>query len=84
MSWAGDGSIEFGTLHPDGTLTNRRSIQRRSIGRCPQFIMVPEHYRDDESCRCDEGHYDDETGEWIEVPLAEFLASLPEENDTDE
>ncbi|GAC1677011.1 MAG: hypothetical protein NVS9B9_31080 [Ktedonobacteraceae bacterium] len=27
--------------------------------------MVAEHYREDNSCRCDEGEYDDE-GEWIQ------------------
>jgi hypothetical protein len=45
---------EFGTLHPDGTVTNARTIQQSSIGRCPHFIMVAEHYREDESCRCDD------------------------------
>lgn len=58
--------IQFGTLHPDGTLTNQRSVKRTDIAACPQFILVPEHYRENGSCRCDEGHYDDETGEWIE------------------
>ena len=46
--------IQFGTLHPDGTLTNERVIQRSTIMACPHFILVPEHYRDDGSCRCDE------------------------------
>ena len=59
-------SISFGTLHPDGTLTNQRTVKRMDIARCPQFILMAEHYREDGSCRCDEGHYDEETGEWVE------------------
>lgn len=58
--------IQFGTLHPDGTLTNQRAIPKAAIAACPQYILVPEHYREDGSCRCDEGRYDDDTGEWVE------------------
>jgi hypothetical protein len=68
--------IKFGTLHPDGTLTNQRSLPKAAVAACPQYILVPEHYREDNTCRCDEGHYDDETGEWVEVPLAEYQATL--------
>ena len=46
--------IEFGTLHPDGNLTNVRLIKHSDIGRCPHVIMVPTHYRDDGSCKCDD------------------------------
>jgi hypothetical protein len=71
---SGEETIQFGVLHEDGTLTDERFIKRSDIGACPQYILVPEHYREDGSCRCDEGHYDDE-GEWIEVPLAEYLST---------
>lgn len=46
--------VKFGTLHPDGTLTNVRYVKQTDIGKCPHFIMVPEHYRTDGSCKCDD------------------------------
>ena len=46
--------VTFGTLHPDGELTNVRMIKQSDIGRCPHTIMVPEHYRDDGTCRCND------------------------------
>lgn len=49
--------IQFGTLHPDGTLTNRREIGFEDIGKCRFRIMVPEHYREDGSCRCDDAEH---------------------------
>ena len=33
--------IKFGTLHPDGTLTNEREIQHNDIEACPHLILVP-------------------------------------------
>lgn len=45
--------ITFGVLTPDG-LTNVRVIKMSDIALCPSLILVPEHYRDDGSCRCDE------------------------------
>lgn len=27
------------------------------VGTCPLFILVPEHYRDDGTCRCDDEHH---------------------------
>ena len=51
--------IQFGTLSPDGTLTNIRMIKQSSIMACPHMIIVPEHYNDDESCKClDESNAD--------------------------
>lgn len=46
--------IQFGTLHPDGSLTNVRYIKQSAIAACPHVIMVPEHYRTDASCKCDD------------------------------
>jgi len=49
-----DHKIRFGTLQPDGTLTNERSIKQSDIMACPFLILVPEHYRADGSCRCND------------------------------
>lgn len=52
-----------------------RAIKITSIQRCPHGIWTPSHYRDDESCRCnDPGHnamkhwgyvWDTEKGQWV-------------------
>lgn len=46
--------IQFSTLHSDGTVTNVRDIKQADMGKCPFYIMVPEHYRGDGSCKCDD------------------------------
>lgn len=46
--------IQFGTLSPDGKLTNVRMIKQSDIGRCPFFIMVASHYRGDGTCKCND------------------------------
>jgi hypothetical protein len=46
--------VTFGTLQPDGQLTNVRLIKQSSMTKCKFFIMDPRHYRDDQSCRCDD------------------------------
>lgn len=48
-----DDDIQFGDLGPEG-LTNVRTIRQSDVQACPHFILVPEHYRDDGSCRCDD------------------------------
>jgi len=40
-----------------------RTIKQSSIGNCPHFIFDPEHYRADESCRCDDPNHTD-MAEW--------------------
>ena len=45
---------KFGTLHPDGSVTDEREIEQSAIKACPHFIMVPEHYHADGSCRCND------------------------------
>lgn len=42
----------FSTLHPDGSLTDVRTMEQSRFGECPFFIMVPEHYRGNEGCLC--------------------------------
>lgn len=46
--------IKFGTLHQGGRLTNVRHIKQTTINACPHVIFLPEHYRDDGSCKCDD------------------------------
>ena len=58
-----DHEIQFGTLHPDGALTNVRMIKQLDILKCRNVIMVPEHYREDGSCRCNDADHR-EMEEW--------------------
>jgi hypothetical protein len=44
----------FGTLNPDGTLSNVREIKQADLMRCPFTIFVASHYRDDGTCKCDD------------------------------
>lgn len=45
---------EFGRLDPDGTYTHLRSIPQKAMLACPFAIMVADHYRDDNTCKCDD------------------------------
>jgi len=47
-------AVKFGTLHPDGSLTNQRAIRQADILACPHVILLPDHYREDGSCRCND------------------------------
>lgn len=47
-------SFIFSTINEDGTITDVRTISRESMLACPHFIMVADHYREDETCRCDD------------------------------
>lgn len=49
--------VQFGTLHPDGSMTGVRFIKQADMQRCPFFIIGAEHYRDDGSCRCDDAEH---------------------------
>ena len=46
--------VQFGTLHPDGSLTGVRTIAHATIRACRFLILVADHYREDGSCRCDD------------------------------
>lgn len=48
-----DKMITFGTLTGNG-LTDVRQIKQSDISKCPFVILVPEHYRADGSCKCDD------------------------------
>lgn len=45
---------EFGRLDPDGTYTHIRTIPQSAMLDCPHLLVVPEHYREDFTCRCDD------------------------------
>ena len=47
-------TIRFETLDENGKSTNVRIIKVSDIQKCPGFILVPSHYREDGSCRHDE------------------------------
>jgi hypothetical protein len=34
--------------------TDIREINQSDMMKCPHFIMTPEHYRSDGTCRCDD------------------------------
>ena len=34
--------------------TNIRMMKQSTIGNCPHFIFVPEHYRKDGTCKCND------------------------------
>lgn len=44
----------FLKLHPDGTVTDGRHIKPSDMMKCPHFIMVADHYRDDGTCKCND------------------------------
>lgn len=52
-----ESEVTFGTLEPSGELVNVRRIKHSDLRRCPFAILVPEHYRDDGSCKCDDADH---------------------------
>jgi len=46
--------IQFGTLNTDGSVSNVRMIKQDSIKGCPFFILMPDHYREDGTCKCND------------------------------
>ena len=51
---ANEHEITFGTIQPDGLLTNVRMIKQADIGACPHSIFKASHYRPDGTCKCDD------------------------------
>lgn len=45
--------VQFGVLGPDG-YTETRTLRQASMLACRFTIMDPSHYRDDETCKCDD------------------------------
>jgi hypothetical protein len=54
-----EGKLEGGTF----SVRHVRTIQQSSIGNCPHFIFDPGHYREDETCRCNDPSHTD-MAEW--------------------
>lgn len=46
--------VEFGVLTPEGVITQRRTIPQEALKMCEHMILAPEHYREDNTCRCDD------------------------------
>jgi len=46
--------VEFFELHPVHGVVKTRSIKQSDMQKCPHFIMVAEHYRDDGTCKCND------------------------------
>lgn len=44
-------SITFGTLQPNGEVTNVRQLKQSKVASCPHFIFDPSHYTTN-GCRC--------------------------------
>ena len=42
----------FQKLNEDGNLSNVRKIKQSNIEKCEFYILLPEHYRQDGSCKC--------------------------------
>ena len=49
--------MRFATTHSDGSESNIRYISLADIQRCRFSIIVPEHYRDDGSCKCNDAEH---------------------------
>lgn len=49
-----DNEVKFGTLNQDGVLSSVRMIKQSDMLKCPHCIMMPSHYREDGSCKCDD------------------------------
>ena len=69
---------EFGELRPDG-YRKIRTLNQSSMLKCPHCIMMPGHYRADETCRCDDPDHT-EMSEWGYV-WDGSLWSSPEEDE---
>jgi hypothetical protein len=48
------GEVQLGTLNPDGSLTNVRHIKQSDMAKCPHYILMPQHYREDGTCKCND------------------------------
>jgi hypothetical protein len=50
--------VEFGELDPEtGTYRHIRTMDQMSMRACPHFLMTPEHFRADGTCRCDDWNH---------------------------
>ena len=49
-----DQVIEFLKMDSKGAVTPVRTLKQSSLLQCPWHIMVAAHYREDETCKCDD------------------------------
>jgi len=69
---------KFGILDSDGNYEETADIPQSQFHNCPFLIMLPEHYRADGTCRCDDPDHiemieweyvwDVKTERWIASP----------------
>ena len=54
-----------GTIGEDGKLSIKhvRTLDQSRIRKCPHFMFAPEHYREDETCRCNDPEHT-EMADW--------------------
>ena len=52
-----DREIVFQRMTLDGKVTHVRTLTRGQIDKCRFVILVPEHYRDDGTCKCDDAEH---------------------------
>lgn len=70
-----DDEVVFGVVGSDGVYAHTKTIKRSDILACPFAILVPEHYREDGTCRCsDPEHRAFMKAEW-EYTDADFVAA---------
>lgn len=76
--------VYTGVLHPDGTVTDERKLAKDDIRACPWLIMLPSHYREDGSCRCNDPVHT-EMAEWGYVWSNSRLCwGVPHDSDGDD
>lgn len=46
--------VRFSKLNPDGSESEVRHISQADIKKCPHVIFMPEHYRADGTCKCND------------------------------
>ncbi len=47
-------NIEFLEMNEAGEVTTIRSMPKSLLLNCPHVILVPSHYREDGTCRCND------------------------------
>lgn len=49
-----DDVIQTGVFDDDGTYVLGPALPKSQVRACPHVIFLPDHYREDGSCRCDD------------------------------
>lgn len=49
-----DHEIQFSEMDAEGNVSSIRMIRQADIMKCPFYILVPDHYREDGTCKCDD------------------------------